>query len=168
MFNKRHDHVDIQRHQHPAADAERGAHQPDQRTLDHENLHDRTRRGAEGAQDGDVGLLVGHRHHQRRDQVERGHRDDQGQDDEHHFFLGLHGGEPGRIRHRPVAHHQFARHAALEFLRHLRRLVHVDDAQAQPGRAIQALHFFGVFKVDERQAGIEFVMASFKNANQSE
>ena len=33
--------------------------------LHHEDAHDRTRAGAQRAQDRDVGALVGHRHHQR-------------------------------------------------------------------------------------------------------
>src|SRR5256885_3955366 len=53
------------------------------RSLHHEDAHDAGRRGAQRAQDGDVGALVGHRHHQRGHQVERGHGDDEREDDEH-------------------------------------------------------------------------------------
>ena len=43
-----------------------------------------------------------------RHQVERRHRDDQREDDEHHAFLDLHGGEPGACSARPVADQELA------------------------------------------------------------
>jgi hypothetical protein len=49
----------------------------------------RARAGAQRAQDGDVGFLVGHRHHQRGHEVEGRHRDDQRQDDEHQPFFSI-------------------------------------------------------------------------------
>ena len=58
----------------PPSDAERDADDPDQRALHDEDRHDRRRPRPERAQDRDVGLLVGHHHHLRRHDVERGHR----------------------------------------------------------------------------------------------
>jgi hypothetical protein len=54
------------------------------------------------AQDGDVGLLVLHRHHQRGHDIEGGHRHDQQQDDEHHVLLDLHGAEEVGVAACPV------------------------------------------------------------------
>ena len=47
---------------------------------DQEDAHHRAARGAHGAQDGDVGRFVLHQHVEARDDVERGHHDDQPQD----------------------------------------------------------------------------------------
>ena len=93
-------------------------------------------RGAERAQDRDVGALVGHRHHQRRDEVERGDRDDQRQDDEHHALFDLH-----RARTSCGSCCVQSRDAATspprllrELARHLRRRVQVLQLQPHAGR----------------------------------
>ena len=69
---------------------------------------------------------------------------------------------------RPVAHDQVAGHAVLELVGHLRRLVHVGDAQAQAGRRVEAHHLFGVLDVDEGQRRIEFVVAGLEDAGHGE
>ena len=101
----------------PSATPARVPMMPLARALHDEDAHDRARAGAQRAQDGDVGALVGHRHHQRRHQVEGGHRDDQRQDDEHQPLLDLHRVEPVAVGARPVAHHQARRQGRLQFAR---------------------------------------------------
>ena len=55
--------------------------------------------------------------------------------------------------------------ARLQLLRHLRRLVHVGDAQADAGRRGEPLHLLRVLDVDERHAVIEFEMAGLEHAD---
>jgi len=88
----------------------------------------------------DVGLLVGDCHDQRRDQVEGGDRDDQGQDNEHHAFLGLHRREPVAVLLRPIADQDIAGQDARQVERDLRRALHVDDLEPQTGRCIHLEH----------------------------
>ena len=167
-FDEGHDDAHVQR-QHDAADhAQRTAQQAHQRALDHENLHDGKRRGAQGAQNGDVGLLVGDRHHQGRDQVERGHGDDHAEDDEHHVLLALHQRIPAGTGARPVAHPQLARHRRFEFARHLRRLVHVVQTQTQAGRAVELQQLLRISHVDEGQAAVKFIVARLEDAGHLE
>jgi hypothetical protein len=54
------------------------------------------------AQDRDIGLLVGNGHHQCGDNIKRGHRNNQRQDDEHHFLFHLYGAEVIAVLMRPV------------------------------------------------------------------
>ncbi len=58
--------------------------------------------------------------------------------------------------------------AAPQLGRHLRRLVHVAQAQAQAGRALDARGSDGVVEVGEGQRRIEFVMAGFEDADHGE
>ena len=66
VLDGRHHDVDVERQRDAAGHAQQQADDADQRALDDEHLHDAARTRAERAQDGDVGLLVGHRHDQRR------------------------------------------------------------------------------------------------------
>eukprot|EP01022_Parablepharisma_sp_SALTPOND_P029462 TRINITY_DN735_c0_g1_i1.p1 TRINITY_DN735_c0_g1~~TRINITY_DN735_c0_g1_i1.p1 ORF type:complete len:1397 (+),score=453.90 TRINITY_DN735_c0_g1_i1:9191-13381(+) len=164
----RHHHIDVQRHQHAQADADGRADQAHQGALDHEDLHDRPRRRPQGAQDGNVGLLVGDRHDQRGDQVEGGHGDDEGQDDEHHALLGLDRREPVAVLLRPVAQVEVTGQGTGQLLGHLRRLQHVADAQAHAGGRVLAEQGFGILHLDEGQRGIELVVTSLEDARHGE
>nr|GEU28183.1 hypothetical protein [Tanacetum cinerariifolium] len=165
VLDERHDHIHVERQQRAQPGADGRADHADQRPLDHEDLHDGRGRGAQRAQNRNIGLLVGHRHHQRGHQVERGHGHDHGQDHEHHALLALHGREPGGIGHGPVAHEQLARHGRLEFVRHARRLLHVGHAQAQAGGGVDFQQFFGIVEVDEGQRGIIEIVTGLENAD---
>ena len=128
-------------------------------------------RRAQRAQDRDVGLLVGDRHHQRRDEVERGHRDDQRQDDEHHALLDLHRGEPVAVRcassrapatSRPQALRR-ARRPTSRRLRTGRRA-----CSRTPVGAVERKSLRGVVEVDQREAAVVFVVADLEDADHGE
>ena len=142
---------------------------PDRRALDHEDAHDRARARAERAQDRDVGALVGDRHHQRGDEVERGDRDDQRQDDEHQALLDLHRGEPVAVRaassraRGPAGPRLCASSAATAA-----RLVQVLQAQLHAGRAFDAEELGGVVECDQREAAVVFVVAGVEGADDGE
>jgi len=98
------DLLDVER-EHDAADgAEQRSDHADRHALDDEHAHHRRRAQAHGLEDGDIGLLVGDQHDQRRDNVECRDDDDQRQDDEHHGLFQLHGAEPVGVLLGPVAH----------------------------------------------------------------
>jgi len=167
-LDRRNDGVDVQRQHQPAGEAGERADQPGRGALDDEDAHHRARRRAQRAQDGDVGALVGHRHHQRGDEVERGHRDDEREDDEHHALFHLHGVEPGAMRARPVAHPvraaqrglQLGGHAAGE-LRFVQPQLHAGGAAAaqQPGRVVQR---------HQRERAVVLVVARGEGARERE
>ncbi|MCY1530400.1 hypothetical protein D9M68_655850 [compost metagenome] len=167
-LDERHDHVHVIGDQNAARHAQQRADDADQRALHQEDAGDFPRAGAQRAQDGDVGLLVLHGHDQRRQQVERRHRHDQRQDQEHHALLGLHRREPRAVVAGPVARHHVGRQHLLQLGRHLGRLLHVGDAQAHAGGAAVAEHAGGVLVVDEGQRGIVFIVAGRENAHHGE
>ena len=113
-------------------------------------------RGAQRAQDRDVGLLVGDRHHQGGDDVERGHRDDQQQDDEHHVLLDLHRAEEIGVAARPVAIVQRRGRASAAASRATWRESNRScELQAHAGDLVlHAVQLLRVLEVDQRQAGI--------------
>ena len=117
------------------------------------------RAGPQRAQDGNVGTLVGHGHHQRAHQVERRHRHDEGEDDEHHAFLKLYGSKPGSVLARPVAHKQVARQRGQQLLSHLARLVQVLDFQAHASGAFQPENLGCIVLVQQRQATVVLKVA---------
>src|ERR1700681_1659189 len=71
-FDCRHDGSYIERQRDAARDSDNRADDPDQSPLDDEDGEDASRRGAQRAQNRDVGLLVGYHHHLGRDDIERG------------------------------------------------------------------------------------------------
>ena len=135
VLQRGHDDVDVEGHTQAQQQARARANDSHHRPLHHKNAHDAGRAGAQGAQYGDVGALVGDRHHQGTDQVERGHRHDEGEDDEHHAFFHLYGGKPAAVLPRPVAHQVATAQCVTEVLRHQTRLVQVAQLQAHAGGA---------------------------------
>src|SRR5690606_33340983 len=91
----------VARH-YPQDSPNQGADHPDHRALDHENAHDGPRRTAEGTQDGNVRLLVGHHHHQGRDDIERRHRNDQDQQQADHGLFHADGSKQVSVAAGPV------------------------------------------------------------------
>ena len=78
-----------------------------------------------------------HRHHQHGHQVERGHGHDQREDDEHHAFFKLHGGEPGAVLARPVAQQHAAGDHGAELVHHAAGPVQVLELQADARGAFE-------------------------------
>ena len=162
MLQRRHDHVNVERDPQTQQQTGQGADHSHHRALHHKNAHDAGRTGAQGTQNGNVSALVGHRHNQRADQVERGHRHDEGQNDEHHAFFNLHRGKPGAVLAGPVTNQQIAGERAAERIRNRARLVQVAQFQAHTGRAFQAENAGGVLPVGERHRRIVFKVAGIK------
>ena len=138
------------------------------RALDDEDPHHRARARAEGAQDGDVGALVGDRHDQRRDQVERGDGDDQRQDDEHQSLFDLHRREPVAVGAGPVAHDDLRPEALLELGGDDRGAVQVLQAQLDAGRSFDAKQLGRVLERDQGQAAVVLVVAGVEGADDGE
>ena len=105
LLQRRHEHINIEGHTQSQGQAGKGANHAHHGALHHKDSHDALRAGAQRAQNGNVGPLVGHSHDQGADQVERRHRHDQGQNNEHHAFFKLYGGKPGAVLAGPVANH---------------------------------------------------------------
>ena len=159
LLQPRHDHINIERDAQPQQQARQRANHAHQRALHHEDGHDAARAGPERAQNGDVGPLVGHRHHQGAHQIERRHRHDEGEDDEHHAFLQLHGGEPGFVLPRPVANEQVAAQARAQFTRHRAGLMQVLEFEPHTRGAFEAEDAGRVVHMQQGQRGVVFVMA---------
>ncbi|KAG1270106.1 hypothetical protein G6F65_013366 [Rhizopus arrhizus] len=145
-----------------------GAEDADQRTLHHEHLHHPARGKAEGAQDRDIGLLVGDQHHLRGHQVERTHRDDQRQQDAHHHLLHAQRVVEVGILLGPVTHTVGATEALRQVHAHLQRAVHVVQLQPHAGGTVTAQHALQVLHVGEADATVDLVIAGFEDAADGE
>ena len=131
--------------------------------------HDRQRPRAKRAQDGDVGLLVGDRHDQRRYQVEGSDSDDQREDDEHHVLFDLHGAEEIGVAFRPVADIGVGIDDPGQLAGDARRLEQVVDLE--PHAADPVTHLvqrLRVLQVDQRKAAVVLVHADFEYADNLE
>ena len=165
LLDRGHDHVDVECNQQAQCQPRHGADHADHGTLHHEDTHDAFGARAQGAQNRDVGALVGHRHHQRGHQIEGRHRHDEREDDEHHSLLDLHRCEPGLVLLRPVADQQIARERVHELHRHFRGLVQIAQLQAHAGRSFQAEELFCVDVVHQHQRRVIFVVAGVERAH---
>src|SRR5690349_12486885 len=88
-FEESDDLLHIQCQQSAADHADEHSGQTDNHALNDKYLHHTSRRQPERTQDRDIALLVRHHHHQCRYDVENGHDQNQGQNNEHDELLGL-------------------------------------------------------------------------------
>ena len=130
MLQRRHDDVNVEGNTQAQQQPRQRPDHPHHGALHHENSHDAARTRPQRAQNGNIGPLVSHRHHQGAHQIEGCHSHDERQDDEHHAFLDLHGGKPGAVLARPVADVQVTRQRTGQHIRHGPRLMQV--AQLEP------------------------------------
>ena len=98
------DRFDIQAEQHADHDAQHRAGHTHARPAHEKDAQHRAPPGADGAQDRNIARLVLHHHDQAADDVERGHDNDQCQDQEHDVPLHLHGGKEAVVVLLPVDH----------------------------------------------------------------
>ncbi len=168
LLDCRHDHVQVDGNQRTADHARERADAAGNGTLHHENLHDRAGRGTQCAQDGDIGLLVGDDHHQRRDQIERSHGHNQGQDDEHHAFFDFHSAEIARVFLRPVRDIEI-RHLFAQLHANAAGMIQVVELEAYATDGIpQAKQPLGIVDVQECQAGVIRIIFGTENADDGE
>lgn len=97
------DTADVGSKQHPKQHAEHDTRPTDHEPLRQKYLEYTARRGTEGAQNGDVGTLVGDHHHQHGDDIEGRDADDQHQNDRHHRLLDTDGPKIIGVILRPIA-----------------------------------------------------------------
>src|SRR5580765_4728389 len=166
----RHQRLQVVRQQRSQERSQHRAAQSDEHALDGEDHQHVARAGPQRAQDGDVGLLLLHDHHQRRHDVEGGDRDDHEQDEEHHRLGDLDGAEEVGVILGPVvdvvtrapqvargAHHDGRRPQGITHLQPQAR-----DALAGAEQAR------GVGHVDERQSPVELVHARLEYPRHAE
>ena len=115
----------------PQQHAEAHAKPGDDAALDQEDGHDAPGRGAERAQNRNIGALVRDHHGEHGDQVERRHRHDEHQDDGHHGLFDADGAEIARVIEGPVAHLDTGRKPPRQFRRVLRRAQRLDEVHVQ-------------------------------------
>ena len=149
--------VDIGRQADAAGNAQDNAGAAQRRALYDKYLHDVPRRCAQGAQHCDVSLFVRHHHHQGRDDVERRHRDDQDQYDEHHLFCHPDGMEIIHVSLGPVDHAVASRHIPERLPADPGRLHHVTGLQPQAGGVARAKKPDRIVQVDEHHGAVEFI-----------
>ena len=133
----RHDGAHVARQQHTERNARRDPEPADRQPLGDEGLHDAARRGAEGAQDRDVGALVIDHHDQHRHDIERRHSDDQQQYQRHHGLLDSNGAKVTGILLGPVAGRVAGAHGCAHRRHESGDLQRIGKAQPQPARALR-------------------------------
>jgi hypothetical protein len=105
-----------------------------------------------------------YRHHQRGHDVERGHRNDQQQDQEHHALLDFHGAKEVGVAAGPVADPGVAVEVAQQFAADLRRGEQVVDLEPHAADAlVHAIQLLRVGHVHQGQPGIELEHAGLEN-----
>ena len=145
---------------------EPGAGETDQRTLDGEGQQYIARRGAQRAQDGNVGALVLHHHHQRGHDIEGSYGYQQQQNDEQHRFREPYRIEKPGVHARPVAGEVAAAQPQRQFMHQrrrrkgiLQRQAYARDLRAQPIEAPR------IVDVQQRQPAVVFIHAGMKQAD---
>jgi hypothetical protein len=128
-------------------------------------------RGAppERAQNRDVGALFLHDHHERRDDVERGDRDDEQQHEEHDRLRDLEGAEEIPLAPAPVADEIAAGQRLPDRSDELRRGIRVVKPVAQARHGIaQPEEPLGIGEVHDREPLVELVHAGVDEAGHRE
>ncbi len=120
-----HQTADVQRRNNPQDAADQRTNDADDGALNHEDRHDLPRRGADGAQDGDVCALVVDHHDQRGNDVERCHGNDHQQQQTDHGLFHLHGTEQAALGVGPVIGAIAITQTGGDGGGHLRRLVQI-------------------------------------------
>ena len=153
-----HQFADVQRCDYAQHATDQSADNADNRALDHEDRHDLTRRGADGAQDGDVRPLVVHHHDQGGDDVECRHGHDHQQQQADHGFFHFHGTEQAALGVGPVIRRVPGTQAGRDLFRHLGRRVQVLDRQTHALHLVRlpVLHGRGIGHVDQAHGAVQF------------
>ncbi len=149
--------------------AQQGAEHTDESALHHEDSHNGQGRGTQGTQDGDIRLFVRNHHYQGGDDIEGRHRDDEGENDEHHPLLHFHGAEEIGVLAGPVVDTEGWWQPVGQFLGDTRRGKQVIELDAQTAHGIVEPEQLGpILQVNEGDATVVFVHAHLEDPHQGE
>src|SRR3990172_3610299 len=143
--------------QEPAGYAGGGADQPDEQSLQHEDRHDTAVRRADRLQNGYLPALFYDVHNQVAYYVERGHKDNQDEDDEHRELFESEGRKKVLVHLHPVHHKEGKTESVLEAFFDLRGLVYVPEPQLYARYfVLKPEKFLGRPDIGQHKVGIIF------------
>ncbi len=152
--------------QQPEQRADRADHEP----LREEDRDDAAGRQPEGAQDRDVRALFVHDHHQRRDDVEGGHGDDEQQDQAHHRLLDADRAEISGVFFAPVRDREALPRRGPQLADARGGAHHVVEPHPQPGgyRIGRTGQVRGIGQRHQREGAVVVLQADFEHSGHGE